>query len=407
MSKNVKERLKGRATRAEAAIEVCEQHLTEYLPELMAVIDKMTWAEIAEIEPHLSSLGTDAVESFCTLLSSPRKQTAECITTALAEIGDVRAVAPLVKMMEEQAGQANALRARDALIQIGSKAVPSLLAALTSSSWEIRYYCTQALAIIGDPEALDSLIEIVDQDRSAKVRDAAEEALKLISFVDQKELYKTHNGFYNPLVVNDGGYSTNWQVDVINTNHEAILWRFNLEELEANNLLILDTVFCRVVLSAYESKKAVLQHLDSILWMGELVDEDGFSTDFGVSLLVSEAQVDSAIQLMNVAEENFKSLTGLGKWDEPCAHWLGQTTLIPFFHLKSDNDLRYDWDDSHSPNEVWKDSLENYGTNLTFTSAKAVLDQSWVYRDNLSVLKEEGIIKHIPQQKSHSIEHEH
>jgi hypothetical protein len=404
MSQDIKEKLQKRSSRAEAAIEVCRQNLVEILPELIEAIDKMTWAEIAKITPYLPNLGTAAVEPFCTLLNSSRKQTAECITTALAEIGDVRAIVPLIKTMEEQLGQANALRARDALIQFGSKAVPSLLTALKSSNWEIRYYCVQALAVIGDPEILDPLLEIADKDRSAKVREAAEEALKFISYVNRGEIYKTYNGFYNPLVISTGGYTTDWQVDVINANHEAMLWRFSLEELEKANLLIPDVVFCRAIFSAYESKKSTLQQLDSILFMGELLDDDPL--DFGVALLASEAQVEPAIQLMNAAEKNFQSLTGLGKWHEPSAYWLGETSLVPFFHLKLEKDLRYDWDDSYGPDETWQDSPENYSTNLTFTSAKVLLDQSWVYRDNLAVLKEQGIIKHIPRQKSYSVEHE-
>jgi hypothetical protein len=403
MIQDLKNNLKDRSRRAETAIEVCQQRIISLLPDLATAIDKMTWAEISEVTPHLSNLGTEAIEPFCKLLNSSRKQTIECVTTALAEIGDIRVVDPLIKMMEDQVGQSNALRARDALIQLGEKAIPGLISLLDSPKWEIRYCSIQALAVIGSPTAVDALLELSNNDRSSKVREAAEEALRFISYVDREKLYATYNGLFNPLLASSGSYSSDWIVDVININNESILWKFNINELEEINVS-LEYIFCRSIFTAYQENKKNLQPLDLVVFMGDLLDENSYPLEYGIALLVSKEQAQSALQLMSIAEGVFQSLTGREIWNEPSVYWLGQTSLIPFFHLHSDKDLRYDRDDSYKPNEVWKDSPNDYGTNLQFISAKAALDQSLVYHDNLELLKERDIIKHIPQYRS--IQHE-
>jgi hypothetical protein len=404
MSQDIKNNLQNRSKRAEAVIEICQQRITSLLPDLANTVDKMTWAEISEITPYLSYLGTEAVETFCKLLNSSRKQTIECITTALAEIGDIRAVDPLIKMMEDQAGQSNALRARDALIELGEQAIPGLTSALASPKWEVRYYAVQALAVIGDPITLDALLDLIEEDRSNKVREAAEEALRFITYADYEKPYSTKAGLFNPLLASGGFYEPEWQVDIINMNYEAILWRFALDLFEENNFLSPELVLCRSILPAYQQIKDTSSPLDIIVLMGDFLDENQFASEFGVALITSEDQRHVALNLMNLAEKIFMSSTKSGSWEDPSAYWLGQTALMPLFHLNSEQDLRYDWDGSYKPNQVWQDSPQDYGTSLQFIAAKAALDQSWVYHDNLEILKERGIIKHIPQCRN--IEHE-
>jgi hypothetical protein len=402
MSNEVKGKLKKRNTRLEAAIEVCEQSLFDLLPDLTVAIDQMTWAEIFDITPHLHKLGSSAVEPFCGLLDSSRKQTAECITTALADIGDARAVLPLFRMMETKSGQANALRARDALIRFGDNAVPCLLEGLTSPKWETRYYCTQAIAMIGDLRCVEPLLDLIDSDRSSKVREAAEEALKLICYTDKSERHKTYDGLYNPLLLNAHSYDEGWKVDVINANCEAVIYKFRLEVLENLFPLLIDS-FCQFILSVYEEHETVFRSLDTIALMGDLLDDEDVPLEFGVAFLVSKEQVGAVLELMDLVKVQVQSLSGLNEWSEPSVHWLGQTSLMPVFHMQPSSLFFYDWDESHMPNEVWQDSPENYGTYLSFTSAKAVLDMNWAYRDNIKELCEQGFFQHIPQEKSYFI----
>ncbi|MBI3944791.1 MAG: HEAT repeat domain-containing protein [Armatimonadetes bacterium] len=201
MSPEMAVRLANRVTRTKALIEVCRKGLKDYLPLALGALDKLTWGEVEEVAPFLPLLGNDAVPALCRLLNSTRKQTAAAVTEALAVIGDARACGPLVAMMEQQAGSANALRARDSLIAFAEAATPSLLQALESPNWEVRYHVVQVLAVAGDVRAIEALADISLDDRSARVRDAAVEAMMLIPAVGKDEAYATRDGFYNPTII--------------------------------------------------------------------------------------------------------------------------------------------------------------------------------------------------------------
>ncbi len=173
-------RIGNRSTRASAIVEACERRANACIPAIVEAIEKLTWAEVDPVRKALPHLAPEIVQPLLDLLSSTRKQAAEIATVALARIGDPKVCFPLLEMMEHQAGTANAIRARDALIAMGEIVVPGLVAALDFDGWESRMYAAQALGAIGDSAALDRLREVAASDRSSKVRDAATEAIRSI-----------------------------------------------------------------------------------------------------------------------------------------------------------------------------------------------------------------------------------
>jgi hypothetical protein len=116
------------------------------------------------------------------------------------------------------------------------------------------------------------------------VREAAEEALKVLPSVGSKEVYRVHHGFYNPWVTMPG-FLPEWRVDVLNANQVALLFRFRLEELETIPDITYDTVCARAVLRAFDSLGDIVQRLDTIILMGDLVAEAHPPTHFGVAIL--------------------------------------------------------------------------------------------------------------------------
>ena len=100
----------------------------------------------------------------------------------LGEIGDSRAVEPLIKALGNKSQDASArVYAADALGKIGdSRAVESLIKALGDESSDVRENAAKALGKIGDSRAIEPLKEVTQNDNFFFVRGAAKEALKKI-----------------------------------------------------------------------------------------------------------------------------------------------------------------------------------------------------------------------------------
>ncbi|MBE7386000.1 MAG: HEAT repeat domain-containing protein [Leptolyngbya sp. SIO1E4] len=75
-----------------------------------------------------------------------------------------------------------AVAAVDGLVTLGREAVPALLAQLDGYNYGARAWAIRALAIIGDPRALDILVETARGDFALSVRRAAAKGLGLIDW---------------------------------------------------------------------------------------------------------------------------------------------------------------------------------------------------------------------------------
>ena len=94
----------------------------------------------------------------------------------LAEVGDQAAIPTLVEVLGFNNPGA-AVAAVDGLIQIGEPVVPYLLKNLDGYNYGARAWATRVFAGIGDPSALDLLLEAAVSDFSQSVRRAAAKGL--------------------------------------------------------------------------------------------------------------------------------------------------------------------------------------------------------------------------------------
>jgi HEAT repeat protein len=96
---------------------------------------------------------------------------------ALGSIGDSRAVDVLILSFRYQN---LAWIAKDALVKIGSPAVPLLIAALHHENVDVRFMAIRALGEINEPRALDPLQEVIRQDADDTNRKLARSNLKTL-----------------------------------------------------------------------------------------------------------------------------------------------------------------------------------------------------------------------------------
>jgi HEAT repeat protein len=88
---------------------------------------------------------------------------------ALGEVGDSRAVEPLVTALKNDEFSGVRWKAAEALSKLGSPAVPALIGALRHDDDDVRWKAAIALGEIGDPQAIEPLILLLcDEDRFVK-----------------------------------------------------------------------------------------------------------------------------------------------------------------------------------------------------------------------------------------------
>src|SRR6185436_16936805 len=95
---------------------------------------------------------------------------------ALGRIQEPEAVASLVPLLQDNV-KAVREESSTALAAMGAAALPSLLAALTHAEWLVRLHAVEALGKTRSPEAVDPLLSVLFNDRDRAVREDAIRAL--------------------------------------------------------------------------------------------------------------------------------------------------------------------------------------------------------------------------------------
>nr|WP_277881719.1 HEAT repeat domain-containing protein [Phormidium sp. FACHB-592] len=94
------------------------------------------------------------------LTISPSDQVRQAAAKILAEVGDERAIQPLIGLFDHQMINVNATAAQ-ALVQLGPRAIPALQAALAvESPWRVLW-ASYALVQLGESSALAALLELL------------------------------------------------------------------------------------------------------------------------------------------------------------------------------------------------------------------------------------------------------
>jgi HEAT repeat protein len=142
-----------------------------------AIRNRNKWTASAICEA-LVQLGKPAVNPLLAMLGEPAglgHRLEERVIPALVAIGDQRAVAPLIALLQaDRVGS----RAVEALVELGgADIVNALVGALHSKNHSVRTAAARALAGMGDPRAIDPLMTLLAIDEKGWVREAAARAL--------------------------------------------------------------------------------------------------------------------------------------------------------------------------------------------------------------------------------------
>jgi len=126
----------------------------------------------------LGKLGRpEAGESLISALNSNTNLTIICaIIEALGQIGDTKAVEPLIAFLTHKESIIRECTAASLGKLRDTRAVNSLIAALNDEQERVRWYAADSLGKIGDPICVVSLIKLLS-DTSARVRESAVTAL--------------------------------------------------------------------------------------------------------------------------------------------------------------------------------------------------------------------------------------
>jgi len=144
--------------------------LTEEPDRIHYYLAKKNWRAIKKI-------GVPAVAVLIEALELEDWDFRQAVTKTLGEIGDARAVGPILDIWERQSRVFGV--STEAYINIGEPAVPELILALKDKSPFARSHAAKALGEIGDVRAVEPLIETLDDENSDVCRNAAQALGKL------------------------------------------------------------------------------------------------------------------------------------------------------------------------------------------------------------------------------------
>lgn len=109
-------------------------------------------------------------------LNDPAPEVRQCAALGLAGRPDESATQPLIRALSDADSMVGSLAA-NALVRIGSAAVPSLIETVKGSKQSARIYALRALAEIGDHRAIPVMMKVMDED-SALLQHWAKEGLE-------------------------------------------------------------------------------------------------------------------------------------------------------------------------------------------------------------------------------------
>ena len=168
--------LSGDETRAESAIPALIKMDEAVIPVLLDLTrspdsDSRWWALRV-----LASMPHPQTEWLVPFLNDPAPEVRQCAALGLAMRPDESATQPLIHAFSDQDSMVVSLAA-NALVKIGSAAVPSLIEMVKSGAQSQRIHALRALAEIRDHRAIPVMMQVMQED-SALLQHWAQEGLE-------------------------------------------------------------------------------------------------------------------------------------------------------------------------------------------------------------------------------------
>lgn len=168
--------LSGDETRAENAIPALIEMDAAATPALLDLTrspdpDSRWWALRV-----LASIPHSRTEWLIPFLNDPAPEVRQCAALGLAIRPDESATQPLVHALSDEDSMVGSLAA-NALVKIGSAAVPSLIEVVKSGAQSQRIHALRALAEIRDHRAIAVMMQVMQED-SALLQHWAQEGLE-------------------------------------------------------------------------------------------------------------------------------------------------------------------------------------------------------------------------------------
>lgn len=165
----------GSERRAEKAVPALIELGDEAVPALLeltrsADADQRWWGlRVLAQAPHAQA------ERLVPFLDDPAREVRQCAALGLALKPDESSIQPLVHALSDEDSMVSSL-AVNALVKIGSPAVPSLIDVVKNSSQSARIHALRALAEVRDHRAIPMMMKVMEED-SALLQHWAKEGL--------------------------------------------------------------------------------------------------------------------------------------------------------------------------------------------------------------------------------------
>lgn len=159
------------------AMGLCSTGKSQHIKSVTAIVDKIVWEEVSDLAASLYLFGEPAVPFLVPLVHSGKKSTAACAMRALGKIGGNEAAEALIIQLLSLPTKSEPT---EALVSMRTAAVPFLTPLLKNIKADVREMAAFALGKIGDEGSLAVLESMAQNDKSAKVQEVAEQAVKWI-----------------------------------------------------------------------------------------------------------------------------------------------------------------------------------------------------------------------------------
>jgi len=171
----------GDEARAERAVSPLIELGGEAIPALLDLTQSpdadQRWWGLRVLAQSPSPSGTSRqAEWLVPFLNDPAPEVRQCAALGLAARPDEGSIGPLIRALSDEDGMVGGL-AVNALVKIGSAAVPSLIEVVKSAPQSARIHALRALAEIRDHRAIQVMMQVMGED-SALLQHWAKEGLE-------------------------------------------------------------------------------------------------------------------------------------------------------------------------------------------------------------------------------------